>query len=125
MPRGGGRATLMQNLPYQQLRDVQTLMQTARPQAAGGLLQAGNAAVGQGIQALYGSTGAGRSILESEAYRRAADRTLGQQLGTGLFSLFQATPGRGGGLMEILQGLFNQGPTGPGYSSPGGSRPRY
>src|SRR3989442_11615400 len=31
IPRGGGRATLMQNLPYQQMRDVQTLMQTARP----------------------------------------------------------------------------------------------
>lgn len=123
MPRGGGRATMLQNLPYQQTRDVQSLMQTARPQAAGGLLQAGNAAVGQGIQALYGSTGAGQTILQNEAARRKADRELGGQLGQGIYSLFQGTPGQGNSLMDQLTNLFSR--SGPGYSSPGGSRPRY
>ena len=92
---------------------------------AQGLLQAGQTAIGGGINALYGSTGAGRSILESEAYRRAADRQLGAALGGGLYSLFQGTPGKGNSLMDLLNSFVtNRGPTGPGYSSPGGSRPR-
>src|SRR5213592_1781670 len=60
MPRGGGRATLLSQLPYQQMGDIQRLMQTARPQAAQGLLQAGQSAIQGGIGALYGATGAGR-----------------------------------------------------------------
>ena len=110
MPRGGGRATLLQNLPYQQNRDVSSILQLARPQAAGQLLAAGqgisNAGSGliqNSINALYGSTSAGRDILNYSAQKREADRALGTSLGKSLFELVKNIPinigKKGGGIL--------------------------
>lgn len=105
-PRGGGRASILAQLPFQQARDASTLMQTIRPQAAQGLLQAGQGALqaGQGIaqggqlaggigsnlvsnavQSLYGATAAGRSILDAETERRNRQQSAGAGIGGFLY----------------------------------------
>ena len=48
-PRGGARASLMAQLPYQRARDIATLFQQARPLAAEGLLQTGQAQAAAGM----------------------------------------------------------------------------
>jgi hypothetical protein len=48
-PRGGARASLMAQLPYQKARDIATLFQEARPLAAQGLLQTGQAQAATGM----------------------------------------------------------------------------
>lgn len=106
-PRGGGRATLLSSLPYQQSRDISTLFQTARPAAAQGLTQVGQAtgAMGQGtlqsaINSLYGSTAAGRDALNANMAinerRYSQSRDLGRSLfdiGQGLYGAFSGGDG--------------------------------
>ncbi len=120
MPRGGGRATLLQDLPYRQTRDTTTLLQTARPQAAKGLLDAGTSAANTGVNALYGSTAAGRSLLDYSAAKRASDQAMGSQIGGGLFSLLKGSGVNGDtGIFGKLDDWFKNrgGPSDTGIST--------
>lgn len=96
MPRGGPRADVLAEMPFNQQRDVSTLLQGARPQAAVALGQTGAAAGGVGgnlisnsINALNSSTSAGRSMLDYTAQRRDADRATGTGLGRTIFDLLK------------------------------------
>ena len=119
-PRGGPSASYLADLPFQQQRDVSSLMQTMRPAAASNLLETGRTISSTGsniisnaINALYGSTTAGRGVLDYQLRKTEQDRSLGRDIGRGIFELLKGVNFGGGG----------GGPTGPGYSSPGGSRP--
>ena len=77
-PRGGARASLMAQLPYQRARDIATLFQQARPLAAEGLLQTGQAqaaAGGAGYQnmanLLSGSSAAANQLAQYNLARQA------------------------------------------------------
>lgn len=89
MPRTGGRATLMQQMPFQNTRNIQSLFQTLRPQAAGQLGQLGGTLMSNATNALNASTNAGRSIMDYQAEKSKADRALGQGMGSGLFDLLK------------------------------------
>ena len=93
-PRGGPSASFLSELPFQQQRDVSTLFQQARPQAAQGLLAGAQGATGAGsallsnaIQSLYSSTAAGRSILEAAKDKRAEEAQRGRSIGGGIFDM--------------------------------------
>lgn len=93
-PRGGPTAAFNAELPFAQQRDVSTLLQHARPEAATNLLSAGQGLTGQGstllnsaIQAIYGSTAAGREILGQQAQSRQLESERGRSIGAGLFDL--------------------------------------
>lgn len=95
-PRGGPSATFMSELPFQQQRDVSSLLQTARPQAATNLFQAGQGTAQTGgnilsnaVSALYGSTAAGREILSTQANLRALEAERGKSMGAGIFDIMQ------------------------------------
>ncbi len=89
MPRGGPSAEVLGNMPFQQQRDVSTLFQQARPQAAGALANLGTGLLGQGANALYASTAAGRDILQQQQNLRLQQQQRGTQIGAGRFSMFQ------------------------------------
>ena len=114
MPRGGARADVLGQMPFNQQRDISTLFQQARPQAASGLLNAGNAAVGAGgdisnlglnlftgasntgsnilqnaLNALYGGTAGGRDILQQQQNMRNLEVDRGNKMGAGIFDMFQ------------------------------------
>lgn len=105
-PRGGGRATLMGQLPFQQARDVSTLLQQARPQAAQGLVQtgegfmrggqlyagAGSNLIGNALNALQASTDVGRTLLAAEAARRDTARRAGEGIGGWLQGVLDKVP---------------------------------
>lgn len=117
-PRGGGRASLMQALPFQQARDVSTLLQTLRPQAAqglgqtvgqlgglagqigslgSGLMSGGSNLLSSANQSLLAGTTAGRSILEFEAERRKRAVESGQGIGNFLHGILGNLKIGGGG----------------------------
>lgn len=107
-PRGGPTPDFLSQQPYNQQRDVSTLFQQARPDAAKQLSGAGSNIMANGstllanaIASLYNSTAAGHTILDFEAKRRAIDRTSGEKLGTGLYDIL--FPAKGGGLMDIFK----------------------
>ena len=94
MPRGGPSAAFMSELPFSQQRDVSSLLQSARPQAAGSLLGAaqnlgglGSSLLGSGISALYGATQAGRDIIDQQQKAQEAAAERGEKMGQGLFGL--------------------------------------
>ncbi|HZM78505.1 MAG TPA: hypothetical protein VFC19_22490 [Candidatus Limnocylindrales bacterium] len=100
MPRGGGRASLMQTLPYQQMAQQQGLAQSLRPQAAGQLGQlagsvasAGSSLMSNAIQSLYASTSAGRSILDATQQQREEAGRIGRDISQMLLDQFE-----GGGI---------------------------
>lgn len=84
-PRGGPSAAFQSNLPWQQAGAVSNLFQGVRPGAAQNLMGAGNQLLGQGVNALYGSTAAGRNILEAEQNLRNLSAQQGRAIGGGLF----------------------------------------
>jgi hypothetical protein len=91
MPRGGGRATLMQQLPYQMGQNILSMFQNARNAAATGLTgaagqigQLGSSLIGGANQSLMASTSAGRDLLNMAYLQQQAGRKLGEQLGGGL-----------------------------------------
>jgi hypothetical protein len=95
-PRGGGRSTMMADLPFQQQKDVTSLFQTERAGAPAGLLQAGSQASNAGnnlisnaIQSMYGATSAGRTVLDYNAQKRAADREFGGKLAAPIYDLLK------------------------------------
>jgi len=94
-PRGGPSASFNAELPFQQQRDVSSLLQKARPQAAQQLGQLGQQATsagaglfGNAVNALYGSTAAGRDILSQQQNMRELESKRGSSIGAGLFDLF-------------------------------------
>lgn len=106
-PRGGPTPDFLAQQPYSQQRDITTLFQQARPQAAQQLAGTGSNLLANAINALYGSTNAGRSILDFEQQRRARDREAGTSIGKGIYDIF--FPATGGGLSDILGGIFGGG----------------
>jgi len=81
-------------LPFQQQRDVSSLFQSVRPQAAQSLFQAGQglgglgtSVLGQGISSIYGATAAGRDIIQQQMAAQQAAAQRGQSIGQGLFGL--------------------------------------
>lgn len=110
MPRGGPSASFLSELPFQQQRDVSSLLQTARPAAAQGLFQtaqgatgAGGGILGQAVNAMYGSTAAGRDILQQQQNMRQLEQQRGQSVGAGLFDMFQKYG------EPALAGILNRG----------------
>jgi hypothetical protein len=90
-PRGGARASLMAQLPYQKARDITTLFQQARPMAAQGLLQTGQAQAATGMAGyenlanlLSGADLAGYRLgqynLERQAERNEQSRGVGKTI---------------------------------------------
>lgn len=113
-PRGGPSAEFNAELPYAQQRDVTTLLQGARPQAATGLLNAGQQATSAGssllsnaVNAIYGSTAAGRDILNQQQNTKEAEAKRSASIGKGLFDLMQKY---GPDISSILKGGGSSGP---------------
>jgi hypothetical protein len=88
-PRGGPSAAFQSNLPWQQAGAVSNLFQSVRPGAAQALTGAANQALGQGTNALYASTAAGRNILGATEALRNLSAQQGANIGRGLFGTFQ------------------------------------
>lgn len=88
-PRGGPSVAFNSELPYQQQRDVSTLMQKARPEAASSLLGAGSNLFNNGVNAIYGSTQAGQGVLQQQADARRIEAQRGKDIGAGMFDTFQ------------------------------------
>lgn len=88
-PRGGPSASFLSEVPYQQQRDVSTLLQSARPAAAQSLGTMGNNLLSNGTNLLYASTAAGRNILEQQRQQKLLEAERGKSIGTGLFDLIQ------------------------------------
>jgi len=112
-PRGGPSAEFNAELPFQQQRDVTSLLQGARPAAAKGLLDTGNATFGAGsdllshaISAIYGSTAAGRDILANQQNIRAQQKENSKSIGQGLFDLIQRY---GPDIKNKITGLLHSG----------------
>ena len=91
MPRTGGRATMMQSMPFQNMQNVQSMFQSLRPTAAGQLGTLGGTLQANATNALNASTNAGRSIMDYQVEKAKADRALGGGLGAGLFDLLKGT----------------------------------
>ena len=94
-PRGGPRASMLQNLPYQKARDISTLYQSAPFQAAAGLQGVGQAAAATGantyntiLSALSGAGATGGGLLNYDVASRAGQFNRGKAIGQGLFDLF-------------------------------------
>jgi hypothetical protein len=120
-PRGGPRADIAGDQTFARQGAITNLFQTARPQAAQGLLStaqsaagAGSNILGQATNALYGSTVAGQSILGQQQQAVDLAAKQGQAIGGGLFSMFQqyGMPA----LQKQFPGLF--GGRGGGGSNP-------
>ena len=118
-PRGGPTPDFLANAPYQQQRDVSTLMQQARPGAATQLAGTGTNLLANAINALYGSTAAGRDVLNFEQQRRARDRDAGGKIGQSIFDMFYPAQGQAG-LASVLGGLFGGGSKGGSTTTRGG-----
>jgi hypothetical protein len=103
MPRTGGRASLLQMQPFQNMRGVQSLFQSLRPQAATTMGNLGNNLMSNSLNALNAGTSAGRSIMDYQLQKQLQDRMLGQTMGPSLMDAFKNV-NLGG-----LGGLFNRG----------------
>ena len=105
MPRGGPTPDFLAQQPYNQQRDVSTMFQQQRPQAATQLSGAGGNLLANSIQALYGSTSAGRDVLNYEAERRKRDREAGAGIGKTIYDIFYPAQGQKG-LAASLGDIF-------------------
>lgn len=102
-PRGGPRADILADQPYQQQRDASTLFQTLRPQAASGLLdtsktiagyggqyqQAGSNLLNEAMNSIFGGQGGRNAILNEELNRRYMDRQAGASIGSTIFDILK------------------------------------
>jgi hypothetical protein len=113
-PRGGPSTNFLAEQPYQQQRDISTLFQQARPQAAQQLAGSGSNLLANAINALYGSTAAGRDVLNFEQQRRDRDREAGGAIGKTIYDIFYPAQGQGG-LASVLGDIFK--PKVPGAPS--------
>lgn len=89
MPRGGPSASFLGELPFQQQRDVSSLFQSARPQAASQLGGLGMNLLSHGTNLIQASTGAGRGILEQQQQQKLLEAERGKSIGAGLFDILQ------------------------------------
>jgi hypothetical protein len=96
MPRTGGRATMMQQMPFQNMQNVQSMFQSLRPTAAGQLGTLGGTLQANATNALNASTNAGRSIMDEELARQKASREAGGAFGGGLFDVLSGMKVFGG-----------------------------
>ena len=85
MPRTGGRATMMQQMPFQQGQNIQSLFHSLRPQGAMQLGQLGGTLQSNATNSLMASTYAGRTLVDEELARAQASREAGSGFGKGLF----------------------------------------
>jgi len=100
-PRGGARASLMAQLPYQKARDIATLFQQIRPMAAQGLLQVGQAqaqAGGAGYQnianLLGGSSLAAATLAQYNLDRQVERNRASEEFGGTIYDvLFPSASG--------------------------------
>jgi hypothetical protein len=113
-PMGGGRASAMAQLPMQTAGQIGTMFQQARPQAAQGLLNVGNA---QGnLGGLQGSIAAQQGALGSGLNTNAVSSLLNYGLGRSQQNQ-QAGGAFGGGIYDILNTLGRSGVFGGGGNS--------
>lgn len=110
-PRGGPRADILSEQPFQQQRDVSNLFSTIRPMAASNLLDtsrfvtdasersmaSGSSLLTQAINSIFAGQGGRNMLLSSELDRRAGDRESGRNIGSTLFDLLGLLGGKGGG----------------------------
>lgn len=104
-PRGGPTPTFLAEAPYQQQRDVSTLFQQFRPQAAEQLAGTGSNLLANAINAIYGSTAAGRDVMGFERDRRDRERAAGTSIGKTVYDIFYPAQGQGG-LAKVLGDIF-------------------
>jgi hypothetical protein len=104
-PRGGPTPDFSTQAPYNQQRDVSTMFQQARPQAAGQLAGTGSNLLSNAINALYSSTSAGRDVLNYEQARRQLDREAGAGIGKTIYDIFYPARGQDG-LAKTLGDIF-------------------
>ena len=95
-PRGGPPPDFLSQQPYNQQRDVSTMFQQARPEAAKQLSGAGSNLIANATTALNSSTAAGRSILDYEQQRRERDREAGAGIGKSIYDIFYPANGQPG-----------------------------
>lgn len=109
-PRGGPRADILAEQPFQQQRDVSNLFSTVRPMAASNLLDtsrfvtdasersmaSGSSLLTNALNSIFSGQGGRGMLLSSELDRRAGDRESGRNIGSTLFDLLNLIP-RGGG----------------------------
>ena len=107
-PRGGPTPDFLSQAPYQQQRDVSTLFQQFRPQAAQQLSGAGSNLLANAINSLYGSTAAGRDVLNFESQRRDREREAGGAIGKSIYDIFYPAQGQQG-LASTLGDIFGGG----------------
>lgn len=88
-PRGGPSSDFLSQLPFQQQRDVTSLLQGVRPEAAKSLFGAGNSLLSHGANLLTASTSAGKSILEQQQNMRELEAQRGGAIGKGIFDILQ------------------------------------
>ena len=87
------------------------MFQQQRPQAAQQLSGAGSNLLANAINALYGSTAAGRDVLNFETQRRERDRQAGAGIGKTIYDIFYPAGGHGG-LASVLGDIFKPKVTG-------------
>jgi len=133
VPRGGGRSSLLSQLPYQQMRDQQTLLQQARPEAAKNVMaagtqiaQTGSTAINSAIQALYGTTSAGRELLDYAQTKKAGDIEEGRTIGKSILDIASGIApsiflGGGGGAAAGAAGGAAAGGAAAGGAAAGGA----
>ncbi len=125
-PRGGPTAAAQANMPFQQQRDVSTLFQQARPQAANQLGSLGMNLLSQGTNLLQTSTSAGRNLLEQQREQKRLEAERGSKMGAGLFDILErygfpaiddlfANMGKGG--TNTVQNIPGSIATGDAYPS--------
>ncbi len=109
-PRGGPSAEFLAEQPFNRQRDVSLLLGSQRGDAASKVGAVGSSQLANAIQALYGSSAAGREILNSEQARKQADAQRSEAIGTGLFDVLTKYGDVGGKpLVSKLMALLHRG----------------
>lgn len=105
-PRGGPGAEFNAELPFAQQRDITTLLQGARPDAAKNLASTGTNILNSATQSLYGSTAAGRDILNQQQNQKELEAARGKAIGAGLFDLINKY---GPGISDKVVSILSRG----------------
>ncbi len=123
-PRGGPTPDFLSQLPYNQQRDVSTMFQQARPDAAKQLSGAGSNLIANATTALNSSTAAGRTLLDFEQQRRERDREAGAGIGKTIYDIFypaNGQPGLASTLGDIFKSKVGAAAGGAGSAAAGGA----
>lgn len=133
-PRGGGRAALLSELPYQQMRDVSNTITQQRAaaapalaQAGGQIAQTGSSSINNAISALYATSTAGQNLLNYAQQRRDTDIAQGKGIGAGIVDIMKGVAhklfGVGGTEAGGAGGVFGSGMGAGGAMSLSGGAP--